>query len=104
LGFPTANMDLGNYLRPRYGVYAVTARLPDGRMVKGAANVGIRPQFTPPKELLEPHFFDFADDLYGQNIEVAFHSFLRGEAKFATLDALMAQMARDCDQAKAFLA
>jgi riboflavin kinase / FMN adenylyltransferase len=104
LGFPTANLDLGNYLRPRYGVYAVTAQLPDGRAVKGAANVGIRPQFTPPKELLEPHFFDFADDLYGQNIEVAFHSFLRGEAKFATLDALMAQMARDCDQAKAFLA
>jgi riboflavin kinase / FMN adenylyltransferase len=104
LGFPTANLDLGNYLRPRYGVYAVTAQLPDGRAVKGAANVGIRPQFSPPKELLEPHFFDFADDLYGQNIEVAFHAFLRGEAKFATLDALMAQMARDCDQAKAFLA
>lgn len=104
IGFPTANVDLGEYLRPRYGIYAVTGRLPDGRMLQGAANVGIRPSFDPPKELLEPHFFDFAGDLYGQEIDVAFHHFLRPEAKFDSLDALTAQMAKDCDEARRLLA
>lgn len=104
IGFPTANLDLGQYLRPRYGIYAVTGLLPDGRRVGGAANVGIRPSFDPPKELLEPHFFDFSGDLYGQEIEVALHSFLRPEAKFDSLDALTAQIARDCDEARARLA
>lgn len=104
LGFPTANMDLGKYLRPRYGVYAVRGRLPDGRLLDGAANVGIRPQFEPPKELLEPHFFDFSEDLYGQTIEVEFHAFLRPEGKYDSLDALIAQIAKDCEDAKAALA
>lgn len=104
LGFPTANIDMGNYLRPRYGIYAVTGRLPDGRILKGAANLGIRPSFTPPKELLEPHFFDFAEDLYGQEIDVAFHAFIRPEAKYDSMDALMAQIAADCDAAKDLLA
>jgi riboflavin kinase / FMN adenylyltransferase len=104
INFPTANLDLGSYLRPRYGIYAVTGHLPGGRVVKGAANIGIRPTFDPPKELLEPHFFDFAEDLYGQEIEVAFHHFLRGEAKFDSLDALVAQMERDCDKARRLLA
>ena len=104
LGYPTANIDIGNYLRPRYGVYAVTGRLSDGRVLKGAANIGIRPQFTPPKELLEPHFFDFDQEIYDQNLEVAFHAFLRGEAKFDGLDALKEQMAADCAAAKEILA
>lgn len=104
LGFPTANLDMGPYLRPRYGIYAVTGRLPDGRILKGAANLGIRPSFDPPRELLEPHFFDFSGDLYGQDIDVAFHAFIRGEAKFDDMDALTAQIAADCDQAKALLA
>ena len=104
LGFPTANIDMGNYLRPRYGIYAVTGRLPDGRILKGAANLGIRPSFDPPKELLEPHFFDFAEDLYGQEIDVAFHAFIRPEAKFDGMDALMAQIAADCDEARTMLA
>ena len=104
LGFPTANVDMGSYLRPRYGIYAVRGHLPDGRVVDGAANLGIRPTFDPPKELLEPHFFDFSGDLYGQMIEVAFISFLRPEQKFETLDALMAQMGQDCDKARAVLA
>lgn len=103
LNFPTANLDMGNYLRPAYGVYAVTARLPGGREVKGAANMGIRPQFTPPKELLEPHFFDFAGDLYGEEIEVAFRHFLRGEARYDSLEALMAQIGKDCDEARRLL-
>ena len=103
LGFPTANIDMGHYLRPRYGIYAVKGSLPDGRVLNGAANLGIRPTFDPPKELLEPHFFDFAEDLYGQNIEIEFHAFIRGEAKFDSLDALMAQMAQDCDEARRIL-
>ncbi len=104
LGFPTANIEMGQYLRPRYGIYAVTGRLPDGRILKGAANLGIRPTFDPPKELLEPHFFDFAEDLYGQEIDVAFHAFIRPEARFDDMDALMAQIAEDCDEAKRLLA
>lgn len=104
LGFPTANLSIENYIRPRYGVYAVTGRiLATGEVLKGAANLGIRPQFEPPKELLEPHFFDFSGDLYGQEIEVAFHHFLRGEAKFDSLDELTAQMERDCQEARRLL-
>lgn len=103
LGFPTANIDMGHYLRPRYGIYAVRGRLPDGRVLNGAANLGIRPSFDPPKELLEPYFFDFAEDLYGQNIEVEFHAFIRPEAKFDDMDALMAQMRADCDEARRIL-
>jgi riboflavin kinase/FMN adenylyltransferase len=104
LGYPTANLPLGNYLRPRYGIYAVTGALPDGRVLYGAANLGVRPTFDPPKELLEPYFFDFAEDLYGQEIEVAFHHFIRAEAKFDSLEALKAQMDADCDTARRLLA
>ena len=104
LGYPTANVDMGTYLRPRYGIYAVRGRLADGRILDGAASIGIRPQFEPPKELLEPHFFDFSGDLYGQTIEIAFHAFLRDEAKFENLDALTRQIGLDCDQAREVLA
>ncbi|MFC0684241.1 bifunctional riboflavin kinase/FAD synthetase [Novosphingobium clariflavum] len=104
IGFPTANLDMANYLRPRYGIYAITGHLPGGRTVIGAANMGIRPTFDPPKELLEPHFFDFSGDLYEQEIEVAFHHYLRGEAKFDSIEALKAQMALDCDRARELLA
>jgi riboflavin kinase/FMN adenylyltransferase len=104
LGYPTANLAMESYLRPKYGVYAVTGKvLSTGQTLKGAANMGIRPQFEPPKELLEPHFFDFSGDLYGQEIEVAFHHFLRGEAKFDSLDELSAQMEKDCEEAKRLL-
>lgn len=103
LGFPTANIDMANYLRPRYGIYAVRGLLHDGRTVDGAANLGIRPSFDPPKELLEPHFFDFGEDLYGKTIEIEFHSFIRPEKKFDSMDELMEQMARDCDTARTIL-
>jgi riboflavin kinase/FMN adenylyltransferase len=104
LGYPTANVALGKYLRPRFGIYAVRGRLADGRILDGAANLGVRPTFDPPRELLEPFFFDFDEDLYGQTIEVELVSFLRDETKFDTLDALKAQMARDCTEARARLA
>ncbi|WP_435419230.1 bifunctional riboflavin kinase/FAD synthetase [Parerythrobacter aurantius] len=105
IGYPTANLSIESYLRPRYGIYAVTGRiLATGQILKGAANIGIRPQFEPPKELLEPYFFDFKGDLYGQEIEVAFYHFLRSEAKFDTLEALVEQMEADCARAKELLA
>jgi len=104
LGYPTANLSMGKYLRPAYGIYAVTGRLPDGRVLKGAANLGIRPTIAgEPIELLEPYFFDFAGDLYGQAIEVALIDYLRAEAKFESLDALKVQMAADCLAARALL-
>ena len=104
IGYPTANLPVEQYLRPKYGIYAVTGRiLSTGQELKGAANIGVRPQFDPPKELLEPYFFDFSGDLYGQEIEVAFHHFLRGEAKFDTLDGLIKQMEKDCDEARRLL-
>ncbi|MBC2651795.1 bifunctional riboflavin kinase/FAD synthetase [Novosphingobium aerophilum] len=103
IGFPTANLPMGHYLRPRYGIYAVRGRLPDGRVLNGAANMGVRPSFDPPKELLEPHFFDFAEDLYGQVIDVEFHAFLRPEAKYDGLEALTAAIAADCAAARQLL-
>ena len=104
IGYPTANLGVENYLRPKYGIYAVTGRiLATGEVLQGAANIGIRPQFEPPKELLEPFFFDFSGDLYGQEIEIAFHHYLRGEAKFDSLEALIEQMDRDCERARRLL-
>jgi riboflavin kinase/FMN adenylyltransferase len=103
IGYPTANVAMGKYLRPAYGIYAVRGRLADGRVLDGAANLGIRPQFEPAKELLEPYFFDFAGDLYGQRIEVELIEYLRPEAKFDGLPALMAQMDADCARAREVL-
>jgi riboflavin kinase / FMN adenylyltransferase len=99
LGYPTANLSMGKYLRPRFGIYAVRGRLPDG-VFGGVANLGIRPTFDPPKELLEPYFFDFAGDLYGRRIEVELIAHLRDEARFDSLEALKAQMQRDEEAAR----
>lgn len=104
MGYPTANVALGPYLRPRFGIYAVRGRFAGGPALDGAANLGIRPTFEPPRELLEPYFFGFDGDLYGQMIEVELISFLRPEAKFESLEALAAQMAVDCDEARRRLA
>jgi riboflavin kinase/FMN adenylyltransferase len=104
IGYPTVNLALGNYLRPRFGIYAVRGRLPDGRVLEGAANLGVRPTFEPAKELLEPYFFDFSGDLYGQTIEVELISFIRPEAKFDGIEALKAQMDQDCAEARRRLA
>ena len=104
LGFPTANLSLANYLRPTYGIYAVRGRLADGRILDGVASLGIRPTFDPPVELLEPWFFDFNEDLYGQTIEVALVDYIRPEAKFDDLEALKAQIAADATKARELLA
>lgn len=100
IGYPTANIALGSYLRPAYGIYAVRARLADGRVLGGAANLGIRPSFDPPKELLEAYLFDFSGDLYGETIEIALIDYLRPEARFDSLEALTAQMDADCAEAR----
>ncbi|WP_087910524.1 bifunctional riboflavin kinase/FAD synthetase [Croceicoccus marinus] len=109
IGFPTANLLMGSYLRPRFGIYAITGRvltgpLANGPVMTGAANLGVRPSFDPPTELLEPYFFNFQGDLYGQTIEVALHHFIRPEEKYETLEALKDQIARDCDEARRLLA
>jgi len=103
IGVPTANQEMGDYLRPRYGVYAVRVRLPDGAVRAGVANLGIRPMFTPPKELLETWIFDWSGDLYGQEIAVELVHFLRPEIKLDGLEALKAQIARDADAARQML-
>jgi riboflavin kinase / FMN adenylyltransferase len=103
-GYPTANLALGTYLRPRFGIYAVRGRLAGGASLEGAANLGIRPTFEPPRELLEPYFFDFDGDLYGQIVEVELIAFLRPEAKFDSVEALKRQMAADCVEARRRLA
>lgn len=104
IGVPTANLRLGGYQRPRYGIYAVWAVLHDGRRVDGVANLGVRPMFDPPVELLEAHLFDFDGDLYGHTIAVELHAFLRPEWVLPDLEALKAQIALDCDAARAALA
>jgi riboflavin kinase/FMN adenylyltransferase len=102
LGFPTANLRLGDMLRPRYGIYAVRARLDDDpRAIDGVANLGIRPHFGgDPEPGLEVHLFDFDRDIYGRRLRVELVAFLRAEARFAGLEALKAQIAADCDAAR----
>jgi riboflavin kinase / FMN adenylyltransferase len=94
IGFPTANLSLGDYQRPAYGVYAVRVHVA-GAIYDGVANIGLRPTFDPPCELLEVHLFDFAGDLYGKRIFVDIVAFMRGERKFAGLEPLKSQIAVD---------
>jgi len=102
IGFPTANVSLEGYLEPALGVYAVRVEV-DGRKYGGVANFGRRPTFDKKDVLLEVHIFDFEGDIYGQPIVVSFISFLRPEMKFAGLDALKAQIAKDCEAARTLL-
>ncbi|MGO9133732.1 MAG: bifunctional riboflavin kinase/FAD synthetase [Methylovirgula sp.] len=103
IGFPTANLRLDPSSRLRFGVYAVSVRI--GEMLYGGvANYGRRPTFDNGAPLLEVFIFDFSGDLYGATIEVAFLGFIRGEEKFASLDALKAQIKADEAAARAILA
>ncbi len=104
IGFPTANVALGDHLEPTRGVYAVMARLADGSTVPGVANIGKRPTVDEGlQSRVEAHLFDWEGDLYGQEIAVALHTFLRAERKFASFDELRAQIATDATQARAVL-
>ena len=104
LGYPTANLELGDYQRPKYGIYAVRVTLDDGSEHPGVASLGVRPTFDPPRELLEAHVFGFDGDLYGRRIEVALHAFIREEKKFADVEALVAHMREDEAAARKLLA
>jgi riboflavin kinase/FMN adenylyltransferase len=104
IGVPTANIALGEYLRPKFGVYAVRAG-PTGkpRSFQGVANIGTRPTVDGKTELLEVHLFDFDSDIYGQEWEIELVDFIRPEQAFPDLDALRRQIAQDIEAAKAIL-
>ena len=104
IGVPTANVRLGDYMRPAYGVYATRTRLPDGRVIDGVANLGVRPMFEIAEPLLEVWLFDFTGDLYGQTVETQLVALLRGEMNFDDLDALKVQIEADAEAARAALA
>ena len=109
LGYPTANLDLGDYQRPKYGIYAVRVTLdangPNGGTEHpGVASLGVRPTFDPPQELLESHLFDTDADLYGRTIEVALHAYIREEKKFGDVADLVAHMREDEAKARHLLA
>ena len=104
IGVPTANIDLGDYMRPAYGVYATRTRLPDGRVVDGVASLGVRPMFAVETPLLEVWLFDFDEDLYGQVVETQLIAFLRPEMAFEGLEALKGQIDQDAAAARAILA
>jgi riboflavin kinase/FMN adenylyltransferase len=100
IGVPTANVSMADYMRPAYGVYATRTRLPDGRVIDGVANLGVRPMFEIDQPLLEVWLFDFDGELYGQTVETELVAFLRGEMQFDGLDALKIQINRDADAAR----
>ena len=104
LGYPTANLTLGDYQRPAYGIYAAHVRLDDEREFPAVASLGIRPTFEPPVELLEAFLFNFDEDLYGRTIEVALHAYIRPEEKFGDMGALTARMREDEAAARKLLA
>jgi riboflavin kinase/FMN adenylyltransferase len=103
LGFPTANVELQDYVRPRLGVYATRTRLADGRWIDGVSNLGRNPTTGLVKARLETWLFDFNEDLYGQMIETQLIGFLRPEARFDGLEALIAQIAADASNARTLL-
>jgi len=107
IGFPTANLHLGEYLRPAHGVYAIRAGIDEAgatRWYDGVANYGSRPTFDKKDTIFEAHLFDFDDDLYGQHLRIALVDFLRPEKKFDGIDDLRAQIAIDSDNARRILA
>ena len=103
LGFPTANVELHDYVRPMLGVYATRTRLADGRWIDGVSNLGRNPTTGLVKARLETWLFDFNEDLYGQTIETQLIGFLRPEARFDGLEALVAQIEADAKEARILL-
>jgi riboflavin kinase/FMN adenylyltransferase len=103
LGFPTANVPLGDYVTPRYGVYATRTRLGDGREIDGVANIGVNPTTGQVTPRLEVWLFDFDENIYGETIETDLVAFLRSEERFPTIEALVRQVHRDALDARAIL-
>jgi riboflavin kinase / FMN adenylyltransferase len=102
IGFPTANLSAHSEQFPPNGVYAAEAKI-DNEQRRGVINLGVRPTISGGKSerVLEIHLFDFDRDLYGQEVEVRFLKFLRPEKKFENLDALVQQIRRDVEEARA---
>jgi riboflavin kinase/FMN adenylyltransferase len=102
IGFPTANLSAHSEQFPPNGVYAAEAKI-DNELRRGVINLGVRPTVSAGKSerVLEIHLFDFDRDIYGQDIEVRFLKFLRPEKKFENLDALVQQIRRDVEEARA---
>jgi riboflavin kinase/FMN adenylyltransferase len=104
LGFPTANVALGDYVIPKFGVYATRTRLPDGRDIPGVANIGVNPTIEGVRiPLLEVWLFDFDEDIYDQVIETDLIAFLRPELKFDGLEAMTVQVMKDAKTARDLL-
>jgi riboflavin kinase/FMN adenylyltransferase len=103
IGFPTANVRVRTGMWPPDGVYVVRAQHGD-RWIDGVANIGTNPTFGAAPRTLEAHLFDFDADLYGERLTVAFIARLRGEIAFPSVEALVAQIARDAAEARALLA
>ena len=106
IGFPTANIHLGEFIRPALGVYAVRAGLDINGATQwhdGVANLGRRPTFGGEDIILEVHLFDFDRDLYRQRMRVAFIDYLRPEMKFDGIEALKSQISNDCARAQTLL-
>ncbi|WP_298917183.1 bifunctional riboflavin kinase/FAD synthetase [uncultured Algimonas sp.] len=102
IGFPTANLDFGDLVRPKFGVYAVECHVAGERDWRpGVANTGTRPTVDGEEARLEAHIFDFDRDIYGQRLTVRFRSFIREERKFDGFEELRQQIARDADGARA---
>lgn len=101
IGFPTANLQLGDIINPAHGVYAVRASdAASGESWNGVANFGRRPTVNDRGPLLEVNLFDVSPDLYGRKLRVQFIDFIRPEMKFSGLEELKAQIARDADEAR----
>lgn len=98
IGFPTANVELSDdYIVPPLGVYTVRLKV-NGKWYNGVCNIGFKPTFnkqTNPKPSIEVHLFDFQDDIYGMNVEVEWHVYLRREQKFSGVAELVAQIEKD---------
>ena len=101
IGFPTANIDIKDYVMACPGVYAVKAKKQNGKKyIKGIANLGYRPTFNGKKILLEVHLFNFSGNLYNKYLTVEFLKFIRKEKKFKDVDQLRKQIKIDLLRAK----
>jgi riboflavin kinase/FMN adenylyltransferase len=104
LGFPTANVPLGDYVAPRFGVYATRTRLADGRQLNGVANIGVNPTTGEVAPRLEVWLFEFDEDIYGETIETDLIAFLRPEEKFDSIEVMVDQIHQDERDARTILA
>jgi riboflavin kinase/FMN adenylyltransferase len=107
IGFPTANVDTQNELRPAPGVYAIRVSIqgePRGPWLPGAANIGVKPTFGGSVVTIEAHLLDFQGDLYGKELRVQFLERLRPEQRFGSVAELVGQIKRDVEAARTVIA